>query len=171
MRVLHQTESGTATQVVNVARVVSGETGTEDLPRLEPGDTVIVPDDQVLTAADRESGVQVLGEVAAPGFYPVEAATPLMTLILQAGGFSDAANLRVVRVVHDTGRGVTESHEVNVRNFLEQGQVSGNPLLYAGDTVYVEAQPVARSFLRTVPGIITSMAGLVAIILSVSNSN
>lgn len=168
VRILHRSEIGTTTTMVNVAAVMEGTAGTEDLPLLEPGDTLIVPDDEMLTAADRESGVQVIGDVIEPGFYPIEGPTPLMTLILMAGGFTEGADLTEVYVIHDSGRGPVQSTQVNVRLFIEQGQISGNPLVYAGDTIFADFKPLSRSFMRSIPAYIASLTALIALIISVS---
>jgi polysaccharide export outer membrane protein len=168
IRILHRSEIGTTTTLVNVASVMEGTAGTQDLPLLEPGDTMIVPDDEMLTAADRETGVQVVGDVMEPGFYPLEGPTPLMTVILMAGGFTDGADLTAVYVVHDTGRGPTESSRINVRAFLEKAQVSGNPLVYAGDTIFADFRPLSRSWARTIPAILASLTAMVALIVTLT---
>lgn len=168
VRVLHHSEMGTTTILVNVASVMEGTSGTQDLPVLEPGDTLIVPDDDMLTSADRESGVQVLGDVIEPGFYPLEGPTPLMTVILMAGGFTEDADLTKVYLVHDTGRGPVQSSRIDTRRFLERAQVSGNPLVYAGDTVFVDFRPLSRDYVRTIPAVIASVTALLALVISLT---
>ena len=169
MRVIHSDEQATVTTLVNVADVVQGE-GSGDLPDLSPGATVIVPDDTMLSAADRESGVQVLGEVVEAGFYSVEGPTPVLTVILLAGGFNADGDPRRVRVVHDSGRGSLEGQAVDTTLFLQNGQISGNPLVYAGDTIYVERRPLSSGVLRVLPGVIASVAAILALVISISGS-
>lgn len=169
VRVLHNDEKSTVTTLVNVAEVVQGE-GTGDLPDLSPGDTVIVPDDAMLNASDRETGVQVLGQVVNAGFYSIDGPTPVLTIVLLAGGFNGDGDPKKVRVVHDSGRGSLEGRAVDTTLFLQNGQISGNPLVYAGDTVYVEKKPFSGGVLRVLPGIIASLTGVVALIISVSRN-
>jgi polysaccharide export outer membrane protein len=167
VRVIHNDQGSTVTTIVNVANVVQGE-GEGDIPELSPGDTVIVPDNTVTgTSSDWKTGVQVLGDVPRAGFYTVDGPTPVLTVILQAGGFGASGDPRRVRVVHDPGRGPLQGRAVDTTLFLENGQASGNPLVYSGDTVYVERRP-AGSFWRFVPGIIASLTGITALIVSLS---
>ncbi len=168
VRVLHTAQGGMVSTIVNVEPVLRGET-VADLPELEPGDTVIVPDDTVLSAADRESGVQVLGEVVSPGFYPVDGPTPLLTMVLMAGGFSRDGDPSKVRAVHDSGRGHLESRTVDTKLFVENGQVSGNPLVYAGDTIFVERRPLSGNVLRVLPTVLATVTSLVALYITLSN--
>jgi len=167
VRVLHNDEKSTVTTLVNVAEVIHGE-GTGDLPDLSPGDTVIVPDDAMLNAADRETGVQVFGQVVKAGFYSVEGPTPVLTVILLAGGFNGEGDPHKVRLVHDSGRGSLQGRTVDTTLFLENGQISGNPLVYSGDTVFVEKKPSSGGVWRILPGIVASVTGVVALLISVS---
>lgn len=169
VRVLHTDEKSTVTTLVNVSEVIHGE-GTGDLPDLSPGDTVIVPDDAMLNAADRETGVHVFGQVVKAGFYSVEGPTPVLTVILLAGGFNGVADPRKVRLVHDSGRGSLVGRRVDTTLFLENGQISGNPLVYSGDTVYVEKRPDSGGVWRILPSIVASVTGIVALLISVSRN-
>ncbi len=169
VRILHTGEQGTVSTIVNVEPVLQGE-GVADLPILEPGDTVVVPDSSVLSAADRENGVQVLGEVVSPGFYPVEGPTPLLTLVLMAGGFTRDGDPSRVRAVHDSGRGHLVSRTVNTQLFVQNGQVSGNPLVYAGDTIFVERRPLSSSVLRVLPALLATVTSLVAVYVTISRN-
>ena len=169
VRILHSDIEGTVSTIVNVEPVLKGE-GVSDLPILEPGDTVVIPDDTVLTAADRESGVQVLGEVVSPGFYPIEGPTPLLTMVLMAGGFSRDADASKVRAVHDTGRGHLESKTVDTKLFVENGQVSANPLVFAGDTVFVERRPLSSNLVSVLPTILATVTSLMALYVALANN-
>jgi polysaccharide export outer membrane protein len=169
VRVLHTDEKSTVTTLVNVSQVIHGE-GTGDLPDLSPGDTVIVPDDAMLNAADRETGVHVFGQVVKAGFYSVEGPTPVLTVILLAGGFNGVADPHKVRLVHDSGRGSLVGRKVDTTLFLENGQISGNPLVYSGDTVYVEKKPDSGGAWRILPSIVASVTGVVALLISVSRN-
>lgn len=162
VRVLRPLDGGTNTIVINLERVVRGDSGSTELPEIRAGDTIIVPDNARLSAADREQGVHVLGAVNSPGLYPVEDATPLMTLVLQAGGFGGNADLSDIKWVHPTPEGPVRTRKVNVRLFLDNGQVESNPLIEAGDTIYVERGLTRPSLLQA----LTASTSVIALILN-----
>ena len=75
--------------------------------------------------------VSVLGQVRAPGLYPVEPGTSLIQLLTLAGGPVGEADLRRTRVVRD-GRGYT----VDLESALA-GSAAGRIVLYSNDYVVV----------------------------------
>ncbi len=162
VRILRPLQSGTSTIITNIAGVMGGTAPTEEMVLLQPGDTVIVPDLQALSAADRETGVHVMGAVGSPGLYPVDEPSPLMTLVLQAGGFSPDANLANVRWVHPTTSGPVAARPVDVKLFLENGQQESNPMIQPGDTIFVERKGTFN-FVQA----IASSAGVLGLLISV----
>jgi polysaccharide export outer membrane protein len=75
--------------------------------------------------------VSVLGEVRAPGLYPVEPGVSLIQLLTLAGGPSDKANLKRAQVIR-------ENHvfTVDLESALA-GSAAGRVTLYSNDVVYL----------------------------------
>ncbi|MBM3320132.1 MAG: polysaccharide biosynthesis/export family protein [Candidatus Eisenbacteria bacterium] len=119
----------------------------EALPRLQPGDTVYIPRTSVLGAdflADRV--VYVFGEVVRPGTYLVGANENLVGALLLAGGITPTGDRGRVRIVRDeSGQRVVT--EVNIEDYTKRGDLRGNPILRAGDTIEVARDSETR--LRT----------------------
>jgi protein involved in polysaccharide export with SLBB domain len=57
--------------------------------------------------------------------------------IMQAGGFSDFANKRRVRVLRKTSDTTTEKIVVDVKDIIEGGHLEKDVVLQAGDVIYV----------------------------------
>ena len=124
---------------VNLAQAL--ESGDfSPLPALKPGDTVIVPGRSSETAGgtiDRlgRSVVFVYGQVVSPGVYPVEEQSTLLQVLTQAGGATEEADLRKVRVLIRQGEKSSVAR-VDVEQHIRQGDPPDFPL-HAGDTVVV----------------------------------
>ncbi len=95
---------------------------------------------------DRNRGrITVIGEVKRQGeqLIPVDAPLTLSQAILQGGGFTLYANRSNVSVV---GAGQDEARlEVNVGEMMENGDLSQDPILQAGDVVIVAREDQANS--------------------------
>jgi len=80
--------------------------------------------------------VTVLGEVGAPGRYPLQQQLTVLDIIALAGGFTQFANRDKVTVLRREGTGV-QPITVDLKGLLRNG--SEAPLfLRPGDTVYVK---------------------------------
>lgn len=80
--------------------------------------------------------VNVWGKVNKPGQYNVPSGTNLLTLLSAAGGpgsYSRLDNVRIVRLVNQR----EEILEVDVRRYLNTGDISLIPEIRPGDTVVV----------------------------------
>lgn len=80
--------------------------------------------------------VNVWGKVNKPGQYNVPSGTNLLTLLSAAGGpgnYSRLDNVRVVRLVNQR----EEILEVDVRRYLNTGDISLIPEIKPGDTIVV----------------------------------
>ena len=80
--------------------------------------------------------VNVWGKVNRPGQYNIPSGTNLLTLISAAGGpsnFSRLDNVRIVRLVNQR----EEILEIDVRRYLNTGDISLIPEIEPGDTVVV----------------------------------
>jgi polysaccharide export outer membrane protein len=97
---------------------------------LEPGDVVNVPVDRTVT-------IYVFGQVKNPGALQVKRSSlPTLTqAIAQAGGFTDRANKKRVKIRRKDASGKDIEFSVNVRSILK-GKIKDVPL-QVNDTVYV----------------------------------
>ena len=89
------TEGGKATVPIDLPRLLSGTDPAQNLP-LAPGDLLF------LTPRDASvAQVQVIGEVAKPGAYPVPTeGSTLLSVVTQAGGATPKAALTQAQVMH-----------------------------------------------------------------------
>ena len=97
---------------------------------LEPGDVINVP-------VDKPVPIYVFGQVRNPGALQVRRSSlPTLTqAIAQAGGFTDRANKKRVRIRRKDAAGKDLEFTVNVRDILK-GKIKDIPLK-VNDTVYV----------------------------------
>lgn len=112
---------------------------TSRLPELKPGDTIIVTGVVLGNSAGSGlapgEGAGVLGEVTRPGLVPVGGGADLWAVLAAAGGTTQRANLRAVRVLTrgETGIAVTN---YDLRDVLDHG--SRAPVtIKSGDVVVV----------------------------------
>jgi len=109
-------------------------------PNILPGDVVYVP------AEPREKkpfNVNVVGQVAKPGSYPVQEDSRVFDAIYQAGGFVDEAAIDKVTIIHSHSQKTVEE-QVNIRDFLVSGDEKNNPLIMKGDTIFVPMSKGAK---------------------------
>jgi polysaccharide export outer membrane protein len=89
----------------------------------------------------RSRQVSVLGEVARPGRYALEDASPRLTDILAlAGGIAPGGGDRVIVIGRRAGE--TRKLEVDVPAMVRSGDLSQDVELQSGDTVYVPRAPM-----------------------------
>lgn len=86
--------------------------------------------------------VSVLGEVRAPGRYPVDAKTTIIDLLAQAGGETEFGSNTVYVLRTDTS-GAVKRYPVNLKGLADPGTSAPTQLLRAGDSIYV---PRAEQF-------------------------
>lgn len=90
-------------------------------------------DPQVLVNVKTYGGrIYVLGEVKQPGIYPIQVAPTALSACVLAGGFTDFAAPRHVRITRNQG-GRTERIEVDLVR-VKQGRAE-DPALVSGDRV------------------------------------
>ena len=75
--------------------------------------------------------VSVLGQVHAPGLYPVDPGVSLIQLLTLAGGPTETANLKHTQVVRDN-----RAFTIDLQSALG-GSAAGRIALYSNDVVYV----------------------------------
>jgi polysaccharide export outer membrane protein len=119
---------------VDLEEVIRSGNFANDFP-LEPGDIVEVPQGRARIA--------VLGDVRNPGYYDYRDNLHLVELISLAGGFTDTAELKKVRILHASGVNEQKAQNVNLKEIL-----SGKTKDFAvqnGDTVYVPKGNIANA--------------------------
>lgn len=77
----------------------------------------------------------VIGNVARPGPYPLRSDMSVLQALSLAGGFTQFASPRSIKLVRGTGNG-QEVRKINYYNLLDDGG-EGNYLLKPGDTIVV----------------------------------
>ncbi|MEL7341458.1 MAG: polysaccharide biosynthesis/export family protein, partial [Bacteroidota bacterium] len=80
----------------------------------------------------RTIGINIVGEVANPGFYQIPASLPAFRTIIRAGGITDIGTVRNIQVKRN-GRTV---HEIDIYEYLLKGTYQPF-FLQEGDFVYV----------------------------------
>ncbi len=93
------------------------------------------------TAAKSNGRVYVNGEVRATGAIdiPGDEVLTLSKAILRAGGFTEYADKRHVKLTHQAGSSAASRIRlvVNVTSILEDGRTDQDPVLAPGDTIFV----------------------------------
>jgi polysaccharide biosynthesis/export protein len=78
----------------------------------------------------------IWGQVRNPGLYIVPDNTDLLTLISSAGGPTENAKLTKVRILRPSAEG-EKLIWVDIKKYLETGNMELIPILYPGDTIVV----------------------------------
>lgn len=121
-----------------------------EMPKLLPGDTIVVPKSSMPGFDVLAKDVVFLeGEVAKPGSYSMGPARDLLGAVLLAGGFSPNADRSKVSLVR-RAEGATIVRSIDVRKFHEKGDVGSNPRVQPGDWISVPRAPEDRGFLGSV---------------------
>ncbi|MFH1755594.1 MAG: polysaccharide biosynthesis/export family protein [Candidatus Latescibacterota bacterium] len=137
VRVVKNRDRGGTSRVVSIQAAL--ELGTVDqLPDLEPGDTVIVP--QIEEMYTGSLGVNIFGQVVRPGTYKLHGNQDLISALLLAGGTTEIASLGKIRIIRTMPDGSMDAIKINLPGYLNKGNALGNPGLKVGDTINVPAQ-------------------------------
>jgi polysaccharide export outer membrane protein len=124
-----------ATQTVSLQKLLRDGDVTLNVP-LQSDSVVYVPSPSTIR-------VRVLGAVANPGDIDVGEGDRLSMAIARAGNSSNThADLNHVHVTRQQADGTSKNFEVNLYRELQDGDITGDPVLEKGDVVYV---PEARS--------------------------
>jgi protein involved in polysaccharide export with SLBB domain len=81
----------------------------------------------------------VTGYVASPGIRGISGANRLVYLLNKAGGITSAGSWTAVQIIHSNG----DTTEVNITDYIINGNMLANPYLNSGDRVHV---PEAEEF-------------------------
>ncbi len=105
---------------------------------------VVNPDVSITLVAQRPVQVTIVGEVAQPGFYPLQA-PQLSTALLTAGGTTMQADLREVHIRRDLSQADTVEQTVDLYTPLYRGEAIPNVRLQDGDVIRVGHLDPARA--------------------------
>lgn len=145
VRIIRAKGEGSRTFLVDLqAAIESGN--LDELPVLEPGDAVIVPESTVIHAGT--GSVRVIGAVTAPGPYMLTGEKTLVDAILAAGGATNDAGLKKVIVIRKMPDGAQLILTFNFKRYLDTGDIRHNPLILPDDTVHVPAEASGLSVFK-----------------------
>lgn len=166
-RVVRETVSGTQVEELDLSGILTGG----DIPQYElrSGDTLVIPAvlEGIATTAST-AGVQVFGGVMVPTVVPIKEPTPLLDVIMLAGSPSENSKLHEIYWVHRSGDEIT-SRKVNMKTFIEEGNPTGNPLIYPGDAV--EVRYFRDNWLqRNLPLILSTITAITTLYLAYDRS-
>jgi polysaccharide export outer membrane protein len=104
--------------------------------------------------------VSVLGEVRSPGLQSVEPGTNLIHLITLAGGPTERANMKAVRVIR-AGR----PYEVDLQSALS-GSSAGRVVLFSNDVVFLDRKRgLTRENLSFGINLLTAVLSIVSVVV------
>jgi polysaccharide biosynthesis/export protein len=155
------TEGGRKTEVLDIASAIR-ESRTETLPKLRAGDTVRVPRGQNATS------VLLTGAVARPGPLPYDQAPDLVTAVVRSGGVAPDANQDEVQVIRTSGAR-TMRIRVNLNKYFERGDMSSNPKLEPGDTVFIPRKDSVSIWSRLAQ--MSSVLSLITSVIAISRTH
>lgn len=123
--------------------------------KLEPGDIIEVVKLEAIPP------LQILGQVRSPGTYSYRKGIKLLEGITLAGGFTDNADLKNVKV-HRSGS-KPETVKLNIEEILIKGKMEKDIALQGGDIVYVPRTKVAwwNWFVTNIAPTLTLLSALI----------
>jgi protein involved in polysaccharide export with SLBB domain len=108
--------------------------------------------------------VSVLGEVRSPGLLSVEPGTNLIHLITLAGGPTERANMKAVRVIRG-GR----PYEVDLQSGLS-GSAAGRVVVFSNDVVFLDRKGgLTRENLAFGLNLLTAILSVVSVVTVIQN--
>jgi len=108
------------------------------LPLLKDDDTVVVPGNPLAT------NVKVLGEVENPGSYEVFFKSTVLDVIFLAGGPTENASLKKVKIVSFTGQDSREV-SINIKELMASKGFGSIPIVVPGDVVFIPEKKLSWS--------------------------
>lgn len=96
--------------------------------------------------------VHVLGEVQMPNFYQVPEGTSVQEVITRAGGLTQLADVKRIRIISKVAAEGDQIQEriVDFSEFLENGRLDSNPILQSKDMLIVPRLSRAEKAVQTV---------------------
>ena len=90
------------------------------------------------------SQVYILGEVNSPGAIPLQRNLTILQTLAQAGGYTEAANLKSVLLMRRLNDGTIDASRVNLRARSEQALMANDLYVKAADIIYVPKTFIAN---------------------------
>jgi len=131
--------------VLLVSIIIPVYTYAEETPSKEYRETPTIPyggpQYNVYLDANRELqiDVQIWGKIVKPGRYSVSKTTDIIGLISFAGGPTDGADLKKVKVLRNNPK--VQVIKVDLGKYLNNGDISKLPLLKPGDMIIIPESP------------------------------
>jgi len=101
------------------------------MPPLGPEDIIIV------LAHEHPQKVKIIGAVQKPGIFIIEDTVNIFEAIYLAGGPSEKADLRRVRILSSSGNNKITENVIDIQRFLDQGNIDNIPKVHVGDVIIV----------------------------------
>lgn len=166
VRVVTDRARGGASFIVDVQSAL--DNGSVDgLPILRPGDTVLVPGQEETYTGS--AGVNVMGAVVKPGTYRLSGRNDLMSALMVAGGPTEKASLSDVRLIRPGGEGLAETRKINLRKFIEDGDMESNPKLQSGDTIAIGRKGFTSDDAALILGFVSAIGTIVLLYYTIQN--
>src|SRR5262245_25059126 len=117
-----------------------GEASQKIEAALRQGQFRVDPHVTLTVMQSRSQRVSVLGEVKAPGRYPIESNTTVLDLLAQAGGATEKG-ADIIFILRPDGAGNLERHPVNLKSTVDSREATPAVLqtLRGGDSIFVPA--------------------------------
>jgi polysaccharide biosynthesis/export protein len=103
---------------------------------LRDGNFFKKPQVTVTVVQSRSQRVSVLGEVGAPGRYPIDARTTIFDLLAQAGGAKETASTTIYLLRTDKD-GATSRYPIDLRVLADNPKSIANQSLLGSDSIFV----------------------------------
>jgi polysaccharide export outer membrane protein len=127
---------------VQVGGVSADEAARRVEKEFKDGGYFLSPHVSLTVTQSLSQRISVLGEVRAPGRYPIDSKTTILDLLAQAGGQTELASNTVFILRNEAGGGV-KRYPVTLQGLTTSGGVGAGQALRAGDSVFV---PRAEQF-------------------------
>ena len=95
------------------------------------------PEVTVVVTIIKSNQILVLGQVARPGAYPMEASLTVLEAVAIAGSFMETAGLRKVTITRQSPVRRPRVIKVDLKRVIAEGDTSGDIMLEPGDVVHV----------------------------------
>ena len=137
---VYVSDDGTLSVPLAGAVQVSGLSPSEASQRIEKalrdGGFLVDPHVTLTVVQSLSQRVSVLGQVAHPGVYPVEAKTTIMDLLAKAGGALDTS-ANVVYLLRQDQAGNVQRYPINLTGLENAKDSIPNQALRGGDSIFV----------------------------------
>lgn len=157
-------DSDSATEfIINIKQFLI-EGNEQLLPRLQPGDMIIVP------SYSGSSTVKVLGEVNRPGSYEMMIGNDsLLDIIFMAGGFTKEANTHKLKIISPHKQTKNEIN-IDLTKTMQAADFQALPEIMPGDIIYVSKNAFSWKKFISLLRDVTTVATLYVLIDRLKNN-